>query len=109
MAAEDGTPWVLMLHIPLCLPETLELVPGAGSLCGNPDDEALPASSSTQAFLAFVRESPSVVAVLAGHIHQPQAQLLREGGGAGAQLVTAAAKDGGSRLIDFVPAYTPRL
>ena len=32
MAADDGTPTVLMLHIPLCLPETLKLVPGAGSL-----------------------------------------------------------------------------
>jgi Cof subfamily protein (haloacid dehalogenase superfamily) len=93
-AVEDGIPWVLMLHIPLCLPAILAAVPGAGSLCGNPDDTALPASDSTMNFLSFVRSSPSVVAVLAGHIHQPQAQLLRDGGGAAVQLVTAAAKDG---------------
>ena len=93
-AVADGTPSVLMLHIPLCLPEILEVVPGAGSLCGNPNDTKLPASTSTVEFLSFVRGNASIVAVLAGHIHQAQAQLLREGDSVSVQLVTAAAKDG---------------
>lgn len=93
-AVADDTPWVLMVHIPLCLPQILEAVPTAGALCGNPDDAVLPASTSTEEFLSFVRSSVSIVAVLAGHIHQPQAQLLREGDNVSVQLVTAAAKDG---------------
>ena len=55
-------------------------------------------------FAELLQRSTSVVAVLAGHIHQAQGHCLA---GGGALLVTAAAKDGGLRMLDFVPTVEP--
>jgi len=82
--------------------------------------------------LELVQASTSVVAVLAGHIHQPQVRICPPfgpfsvtlcsglahillsfaqvhpllGAGGACQFVTAAAKDGGSRLLSFVPSLS---
>jgi hypothetical protein len=59
-------------------------------------------SRSTVEFLQAVHGCEQLVAVLAGHIHSAQAQVI--GGGGAMQYVTAAGMEGGHRDIRFVPA-----
>jgi DNA repair exonuclease SbcCD nuclease subunit len=98
----QGVPFVLMVHIPLWNESIKAAIPGQGSLCGDPDDPT--SSATTRQFAMLMSQSAHVVCVLAGHIHRAEGHWLQKGGGHGVLLTTAATKDGGSRLLDFVPA-----
>ena len=68
-----------------------------------PDEETL-------RFVETARErSPRLVAVLAGHIHSAQVQVL-SGGGTAVQYVTEAGCNDGYRIVDFLEgAAAPKL
>lgn len=110
-AGREGKSVVLLLHVPLFLPELKVAMAGAdgeGYYCGDvefggpqaPDEE-------TVAFVETVvgdagREGP-LCAILAGHIHSAQVQPLAPAPGCALQFVTEAGCNDGYRIVDFVP------
>lgn len=96
---------VLMVHVPLFVPELLAegLKDGINDLqpqhmCGGPD-----ADETTKRFVASVRGCQSLAAVIAGHIHDATAFPLRPDGTL-IQYTVDAGCYGGSRILDFVPS-----
>ena len=104
-ATADVAVAVLMIHVPLFVPELLAggLKDGINHLqpqhmCGGPD-----ADETTKRFVASVRGCRSLAAVLAGHIHDATAFPLRADGTL-VQYTVDAGCYGGSRILDFVPS-----
>lgn len=123
MLQDVGRAVLLMVHIPLHLPELVETMRMGGrnvsdAVCGNPAAKQHTPDKTTTAFLERVKRAGerNLVAVLAGHIHSAQAQRV-----AGAfvqrypgdrvpypclgcmQYVTDAGCFGGHRRIAFEP------
>lgn len=109
-ASTDVAAAVLMVHVPIFVPKLLAegMKDGVNSLqpqhmFGGPD-----ADETTKRFVASVRACQTLVAVLAGHIHDatsfpltPDGRLL--------QYTVDAGCYGGSRILDFVPSPICRL
>lgn len=111
-AGREGKSVVLLLHVPLYLPELKTAMAGAdgeGYYCG--DVEFGGAQAPDEETLAFVQTvvgdgdgKGPLCAILAGHIHSAQTQSLAPGvSGATMQLVTEAGCNNGYRIVDFVP------
>eukprot|EP01051_Picozoa_sp_SAG22_P007638 SAG22_NODE_545_length_9265_cov_7.988108_3_plen_199_part_00 len=117
-------PVVLLVHIPLFLPELQGAMRARGlvgysgsSFCGYPGstNEAYRPTESTAAFMEAVHGSEKLAAVLAGHIHTAQQHAIRGDWVklapgplpvflGGMQYVTEASVYNGSRTISFEPA-----
>jgi hypothetical protein len=107
---DSGKPAVLFLHIPLYAPGR-----GVGFGCGHPEwgartdrgheIERRPRwpeaghSAATFDFHRMVVSSPRILAIFAGHIHQPSVDVI----GGVPQCVAAANANGGYLRIDLVP------
>jgi 3',5'-cyclic AMP phosphodiesterase CpdA len=116
-SVSDGTPVVLMVHIPLSVPTLRNDRPGK-PLCGDPEwgehtdngweterREKWSAAGnlpSTERFLAAAELTPNLVAVLCGHIHQARVDRVSD---SASQYVVAPGFDRGCRLIEFTSGY----
>ncbi len=109
----DGTPTVLLVHIPLSVP-TIRADREGKPLCGDPAwgakrdrnweterRERWPVTGnlpSTEEFLSCVASSPNLVAVLCGHIHESRVDRVSD---VANQYVTAPGFARGHRLFRF--------
>jgi hypothetical protein len=112
--AAHGIPLVLLCHIPLALPSLRE--DGLRPLCGDPiwgaatdrnwkieRRQRWPESGnapSTTAFYETISQTPSLVAILTGHIHMDRADPIHD---SAVQYATKAGIDGSCRLFTFLP------
>ena len=110
-AGREGKSVVLLLHVPLFLPELKVAMAGAdgeGYYCGDvefggpqaPDEETV---AFVETVAADAEGDGPLCAVLAGHIHSAQCQPVDPSCGRVVQLVTEAGCNDGYRIVDFVP------
>ena len=102
---------VLLLHVPLFLPKLKEAMTGAdgeGYYCGDvefggpqaPDEETV---AFVETVTGDAEADGPLCAILAGHIHSAQVQLVAPGSERVMQLVAEAGCNDGYRIVDFVP------
>ncbi len=104
LALDEGTPTVILLHIPLSLPTLRDAVIdvwGEPILMGDPErPEAEEDTACTRAFIQLVAGAENLVAILCGHIHHSHVDALNPWA---AQYLSPPGYAGECRLFEWQP------